>query len=110
MKKLFLIGLSFCILALPAELKAQDDTDSKPTKAWKGVKKGVKKGAHEVAEQTVELKSDVEDRELDGKMGPDGQDIFVEDDNRYYYVDGKGHKVYLKASQLRDRPRKDDDD
>jgi hypothetical protein len=105
------------LFAAPYELSAQEKERSVPGKVGhgikegaKGVKKGAKKGAHEVAEQTVEMKSDITDPEVDDKMGPKGEDIFRDDNNRYYYVDGKGHKVYLTASQLRNKPAERDDD
>ena len=106
---------SMCCLflfAAPLPVKAQDD-QSTIQKVKKGVKKdahdvkkGVKKGAHEVAEQASEAKSDITDKEVENKMGPNGEDIFLEDDGRYYYVDEKGHRVYMNASDLRNKPPK----
>lgn len=118
MKKIAITVISCLLLSLPYYASAQKDKDESTAqevksgikKGYKGAKKGVKKGAHEVAEQASELKSDITDKEVDHKMGPDGQDIFLSDDGRYYYVDGKGHHVYLKSSELKDRkPEKDDD-
>jgi len=36
-------------------------------------------------------------------MGPHGEDVFVDDNGRYFYVDQKGHNVYLKKSALRNK-------
>ncbi len=119
MKKLVLIcGVALMILSLPVAAQAQEDDDrSDPGKAWdgikkgaKGVKKGVKKGAHEVAEQTVEIKADVTDKEVEGKIAPNGEDVYIDENDRYYYIDDKGHKIYINASQMRNEPRERDDD
>jgi len=75
-------------------------------KGYHGAEKGVKKGAHEVAEQASEAKSEITDKEVESKMGPGGQDIFLSDDGRYYYVDGKGHRAYISSTQLKDKPAK----
>jgi hypothetical protein len=116
MKTIIAVLCSLFLFALPAELYAQNDPSTGQKvktgvkKGYKGAKKGVKKGAHEVAEQSSEMKSELTDKEVEHKMGPAGQDIFISDDGRYYYKDGKGHRVYLTDAQLRDKPAKPDDD
>lgn len=111
-----LIVCFLLMFAVPATSFAQKDQSttqevkSGVKKGYKGAKKGIKKGAHEVAEQASEAKSDITDKEVENKMGPNGQDIFLSDDGRYYYVDGKGRRVYLSASQLKDKPAKADND
>ncbi len=90
--------------------KGARETKEGIKKGAQETKKGVKKGAHEVAEQASELHSKVVDKEVGDKMGPNGEDIFYDNDGRYYYVDEKGHRVYLNASVLRQRPPKNDKD
>lgn len=117
MKKMILLVAGLLCFSLSPEANAQDN-DRNTTqevkqgvkKGAKSVKKGVKKGAHEVAEQASEAKSDITRTELDGKMGPNGEDIFIEKDGRYYYIDDKGHKVFITSSDLKDRPAKLEDD
>jgi len=116
MKTLLAILCSLFLFALPLKAGAQRDqgtgekVKSGVKKGYKGAKKGVKKGAHEVAEQASELKSEVTDREAEGKMGANGEDIYISDDGRYYYKDHKGRRVYVNASDLKNRPTKKDDD
>ena len=119
MKKVFALMVGLLLLSFsPAIVKAQDDDESTLKEITSGIKKGakkagkgVKRGAQEVAEQASELKSDLTDKEVENKTGPKGdEDIFLDNDGRYYYKDYKGRRVYLKASQLRDRPAKKYDD
>jgi len=37
-------------------------------------------------------------------MAPDGTDVYINNKNQKYYVNKTGKKVYLKASQIKDRP------
>ena len=117
MKKFMLIVAGSLFLALPSQLRAQEDDKNVTQEIKQGVKsgakavkKGVKKGAHEVAEQASEAKSDITRTEVEGKMGPNGEDIFLDKDSRYFYIDDKGHKVYVAGSALRNRPPKLEDD
>jgi len=48
----------------------------------------------------------VTDKRYKGKMGPDGQTIYINKNSHYFYVDKKGKRVYLKKSELRDKPIK----
>lgn len=113
MKKLILFVGTMMLFALPFDLQAQTDNHSTTDhikkgvkKGAQGVKKGVKRGANEVAQQASEAKSEVTDKEVENKMGPTGQDIFVDNNGRYYYIDDKGHRVYMNASELRDKQQK----
>jgi len=116
MNKFMLFAACVLIVTTPFTSSAQDDRNTTQEvkqgvkKAGKSVKKGVKKGAHEVAEQASEAKSDILYTEAENKMGPNGEDIFIDKNSRYYYVNDKGHNVYVPASELRNRPAKKDDD
>ncbi|HEY5327649.1 MAG TPA: hypothetical protein VIJ27_11665 [Mucilaginibacter sp.] len=48
----------------------------------------------------------VVDKKYDGKCGPQGQTVYINDNSHYYFISKKGHRVYLKKSQLRDKPMK----
>jgi hypothetical protein len=110
MKKIILIAGCIALCAMSNNLYAQNDDHSTLQHVEKGVKKGahevkkgVKRGAHEVAQQSSELKADATHHELETKMGPHGEDVFVDDNGRYFYVDQKGHNVYVKKSALRNK-------
>ena len=45
----------------------------------------------------------VTDKKYKGKCGPQGQDIYINKNSHYFYVDKKGKRIYLKKSQLMDK-------
>lgn len=47
----------------------------------------------------------VTDKVYKGKMGPDGQTIYINKYSHYFYIDKKGKRVYLKKSELKDKPK-----
>jgi len=59
---------------------------------------------HKTAEVAVKGASKVGDKTYKGKIAPDGTDVYIDGRNRKYYVNKKGGKVYLKASQIRNKP------
>lgn len=44
------------------------------------------------------------DKIYDGKAGPDGQTIYIDKDSKYFYIDNKGHRVFLTKDKLIDKP------
>ena len=82
---------------------------SKVEKAADKTGKAIEKGAKAIGDKTVEVAtkgaSKVTDQTYKGKMAPDGSNVYIDGKNRKYYVDKKGEKIYLKASQIKDRPK-----
>lgn len=65
-----------------------------------------KKVGNKTAETVVKGKSAVVDEVYKNKMGPEGQSpIYIDHDSKYYYIDGKGKKVYTPKSTLKDKPK-----
>jgi hypothetical protein len=67
------------------------------------VKHDAKVVGHKTSEIAAKSKAAIVDRKYDGKKGPGGQTIYIDKYSHYYYVNSKGHKYYLKKSQLRDK-------
>jgi hypothetical protein len=65
-----------------------------------------KKVGNKTAEVAVKGTSKVTDKVWEGKMAPDGTDVYINSKNRKYYINKKGKKVYLKPSQIKNRPEK----
>ena len=111
MKKRFFIGLIAVSAALfyAANIQAQDtttigeDLKNAGKKTGNAVAKGAKKVGHKTAEVASKGASEVADEVYDGKQGPEGQKIYIDGKSKYYYVDKKGHKQYLKKSKLKDK-------
>jgi len=119
MKKMFGLAV-IALLGLSAPSFAQDNSSTKDKvengakKAWHGTKKGAKKawhatkkGAKTAGNETAELTSKgwakITDKKSDQWTGPNGQNIYVTDDNRYYWVNEKGKRVYENQQALKAR-------
>jgi hypothetical protein len=107
MKKIFGIT-AIALLGLSAPLFAQDHKDSvkkesTTKKIWKGTKKGVKKAGNKTAELATKGKAKVTDKKSDEWVGPEGQTIYVDDGSKYYWVNGKGKRIYVSQSALKAR-------
>ena len=59
---------------------------------------------HKTAEVAVKGTSKIGDKTYKGKMAPDGSDVYINSKNRKYYVNKRGKKVYLYASQIKNKP------
>ncbi|HZH36912.1 MAG TPA: hypothetical protein VEX65_06545 [Flavisolibacter sp.] len=105
MKKVFGFVL-IALLGLSAPSFAQDSkVENGAKKAWKGTKKGVKKAGHKTAEVTVKGVSGATNRKSDDWVGPKGQTIYVDDGNKYFWVNGRGKRIYVSESALKARNR-----
>jgi hypothetical protein len=103
MNKKYLQGLLTLALAATVSLSVQ-------AQEKKGVGHAIDKTAtsvgHKTAEVAVKGTSKIGDKTYKGKMAPDGSDVYIDGKNRKYYVNKKGGKVYLKLSQIKNRPEK----
>jgi len=59
-----------------------------------------------VSEAAAKAAAEIDDAKHDTKIGPAGQDIFISDDSRYYYISDEGKRVYVEEVQLKDKPEK----
>jgi hypothetical protein len=55
-------------------------------------KKTVKKGTAKIVDKTY-----------DGKGGPNGETIYINNKSKYYYIDAKGKKVWITKDKLKDK-------
>lgn len=79
-------------------------------KTGHAVKKGakatghaVKKGAQKTAEVGAKGFSKVVDKTYDGKVGPNGETVYINDKSEYYYVDKKGKRHYVAEAELKEK-------
>jgi len=109
MKKRYLLGLAamFAVTLFTTNVNAQE----KKTEVGKALQKtgnAVEKGATAVGNKTAEVAvkggAKVVDQTYKGKMAPDGSNVYIDGKNRKYYINKKGAKIYLKASQIKTRP------
>lgn len=109
-KKLFILSLVF----FTVKLYAQDSTEKSGFKdALKKTGKAIGKGAKAAGNKTAELaskgKAAVVDKVVEDKQGPDGQKIYVNKDEEYYWIDKKGHKHFVTEEELVDKEEKEND-
>ncbi|MCZ4245490.1 hypothetical protein [Pedobacter punctiformis] len=105
MKKKFIFGLLTLALfgGLTLSVNAQEKK-SGVEKAGQAIGKTADKVGKKTAEVAVKGASKVADKTYKGKMAPDGSDVYINGKNEKYYVNKKGAKIWLKASQIRNRP------
>lgn len=105
MKKRFVFGLLTLALfgGLTLSVNAQEKK-SGVEKAGQAIGKTADKVGKKTAEVAVKGASKVTDKVYKGKMAPDGSDVYINGKNEKYYVNKKGAKIWLKASQIRNRP------
>ena len=104
----YLIAVSAGVISF-ANVHAQDSTtvgqDLK--NAAKKTGKVIKRDAKAVGDKTAEIaskgKSGIVDKVYEGKVGPGGEKIYIDGGSKYYYVDKKGHKRYIKERKLKDK-------
>jgi hypothetical protein len=67
------------------------------------VKEDAKKAGNKTAEVAAKAKAKVADKEYKDKTGPNGETVYIDGHDKFYWIDKKGHKRYAKKSQLKDK-------
>lgn len=112
MKNLFRIAIfaagSFMMSPVIAQTHKDSTLGHKINKTAKDVghKTSVtaKKVGHKTSEIAAKGASAVVDKKFEGKVAPGGQTIYIDKNSYYYYINKKGHRVYVKKSALIDKP------
>jgi hypothetical protein len=68
-------------------------------------KDGVDKVGDKISEMAANAAAEVNDQMFTGKMGPDGQNIYIDKHDKYYYINKEGNKVYISKSEVKDKPK-----
>ena len=55
---------------------------------------------HKTSEVAAKGDAAVVDKKYSGWKAPGGQTVYINKHSQYYYIDKKGHRNYLKKSQL----------
>ena len=104
MKNVFKIALVATGIFSFAQSHAQ--TTHKDSTLGHKIGKDAKMVGHKTAHVAASGAAAVTDKKYDGKVGPQGQTVYINKYSHYFYVNSKGHRVYLKKSQLMDKPSK----
>jgi len=103
MKTKFVKGLF--VIALSTATAFGSFAQEKKKTVGQTIDKTATKVGNKTAEVAVKGSSKVADKTWKGMMAPDGTNVYIDGSNRKYYVNKKGGKVYLKASQIKPRPK-----
>jgi len=57
---------------------------------------------HKTSEISAKGAATITDKKYKGKCGPNGEAIYINKNSKYFYVDKRGHRQYMKKSQLHD--------
>ena len=106
MKKIIHLFAFVLLFGCFSELRAQEEVKDDVKQAGKSVKKGAKKAGRKTAEVASKGKAKITDQDHKDKVGPNGQTIYIDNHSRYYWVDKRGKRHYVKENQL--RPKVDD--
>jgi hypothetical protein len=87
-----------------AQEKKKETVGGAIDKTGKAIGKTATKVGNKTAEVAVKGSAKVADQTFKGKMAPDGSNVYIDGKNKKYYINKKGAKIYLKASQIKDRP------
>jgi hypothetical protein len=86
------------------QLRDKDPNDMNTTqKVGKDVKTGAKKVGNKTAELTSKGAHRIKDKVYKDKVGPNGETIYIDSHNRYFWIDNKGHRQFIEENQLRDK-------
>ena len=70
-----------------------------------GIDSTAKKIGNKTASVAVKGAKKLTDKTYKGKEGPDGQTVYIDKNDKKYYVDEKGKKVYLTPAQIHDKKK-----
>jgi hypothetical protein len=115
MKKFFGIAVLAAFIGVASPSNAQDTTEKKEgiikkaghgikkgsKKAWKSTKKGAKVVGNETAELATKGKGEITDKTSDEWVGSNGQKIYVDDGNKYYWVSEKGKRMFVTEKEMK---------
>jgi len=60
-----------------------------------------------IEEGAKDAAATITDQKLKNKVGPGGENAYVDEDGRYYIINDEGEKVWITVDQLRDKPDND---
>jgi co-chaperonin GroES (HSP10) len=109
MKKIFGVAVVAALLGLSVPSYAQEKKEEGTVKkVGKKIKKGAKKAGNKTAELATKGKAKVTDKTSDVWEGPEGQTIYIDEGNKYYWVDKKGARHWVSKNEL--KPKKKDNE
>lgn len=73
----------------------------------KSIGQDIKNTADTVGHKTAEIASkgaaQLTDKVYEGKVGPQGQTVYIDKNSKYFYIDSKGKRIFIKESDLKNK-------
>lgn len=63
-----------------------------------------KKVGHKTSEIAANGESRIVDKKYEGKVAPGNHNVYIDKNSKYYYINKKGHRVYITTAQMKDKP------
>jgi hypothetical protein len=80
-----------------------NDADDDIDRTENDVERAAEKTGDQISETAAKTAAEIDDQRHDTKVGPDGQVIYISDDNRFYYISEEGKKVFVTEIELKDK-------
>lgn len=98
-----LTGAVIFAAAILAAVQSKANPAVRDTTFKEKVSTTAKKVGHKTSNIAANGASHVVDKKYEGKCGPNGETVYINKYSHYYYVNSKGHRVYVKKSELMDK-------
>jgi hypothetical protein len=96
--------------------ETSDDVEDAAERTEEDIEQAADETGDDIERETDELRdntkehvrkteAEITDRELEDKVGPNGQEIYIDDNSNYYFIDEQGNKNYVSPQELKDRER-----
>jgi hypothetical protein len=83
--------------------QAADEMEDEADRTESDIERAAEETGDEVSEAAARTAAEIDDRRHDTKIGPDGQVIYISDDDQFYYIDEEGKKVFVTEGELKDK-------
>ena len=87
--------------------EAEDEIDQRAERTESDLERAAENTGDAISETAAKAAAEIDDPRHETKVGPDGQVIYIADDDRCYYISEEGKRVYVATSKLKDKPEKD---
>jgi len=91
--------------------RAADETEREIRDEKSDAKKNADRTGEDIGDgfnrSTAVIGAEIKDKTFEGKMGPNGETIYIDKNSDYYYIDRDGNKVSITKLEMKDKPEKD---
>lgn len=98
-----LTGILICVTVLGFSLQTAAQQEKDSTSLRKKAERVADTVGNKVEKAVKTGKAKIVDKVYVDKVGPDGQTIYIDKHDKYYYIDSKGKKMYVTKEQLKNK-------